>query len=55
MTINFDKVSGNKNELIQIKGFNPTVLGKEKSNAWDYEEETRIMCNLHNQMFSEWN
>lgn len=55
MTIDFNKVSDNKNGLVQIKGFNPTVLGKEKSNAWDYEEETRIMCNLHNQMFSEWN
>ena len=29
------------------------MFGKEKSNAWDYEE-TRIMCNLYDQIFSEW-
>lgn len=39
--------------LKDIKTFKPDCLGREKSNPWDYERESRILCCLNNQEFSE--
>lgn len=32
----------------------PECLGKQKSDPWDYEKESRILCCLHIQDFKEW-
>lgn len=34
--------------------YDPTVLGKHKSDPWEYELETRIMITLEDQEFSDW-
>jgi len=39
---------------IKIKKYQPECLGKQKTNPWDYEQETRILCCLHRQDFKEW-
>ncbi len=41
-------------ELQGIVAFNPNCLGKQKSNAWDIEHESRILFSLHQQDFHEW-
>lgn len=43
-----------KEETFNIKAFDPNILGKQKTNPWEYELETRIMLVLDNQEFSEW-
>ena len=30
------------------------MLGKQKSNSWEYEKETRILCTLSDPAFKEW-
>ena len=52
--IDFGHVTGQENAVVKLKGFNPTVLGKQKSNPWEYEKETRILCTLSNPTFKEW-
>lgn len=50
-------VGGNaskQEKTFNIKSFNPNILGKQKTNPWEYELETRIMLVLDNQEFSEW-
>lgn len=37
-----------------MQGYNPTVLGKQKSNPWEYEKETRILSTLSSPAFKEW-
>lgn len=39
---------------VSIKGCDPTVLGKKKSNPWDYEKETRILCALSGNQNPGW-
>lgn len=41
-------------EISEIKAFSPSCLGKQKSNPWDIESESRILFTLHQQDFSEW-
>lgn len=52
--IDFGHVTGQENAVVKLQGFNPTVLGKQKSNPWEYEKETRILCTLLNPTFKEW-
>ena len=53
-SVDFGKVTGQNDATVVIQGYNPTVLGKQKSNPWDYEKETRILSTLSNQQFSDW-
>lgn len=41
--------------LSKVKVFKPSCLGKQKSNPWDYEGESRILCSLKCPDFNEWN
>lgn len=52
--IDFGHVTGQENAVVKLQGFNPTVLGKQKSNSWEYEKETRILCTLSDPAFKEW-
>ena len=52
--IDFSKFSQSGNAVANMKVYDPTALGKQKSNPWDYEKETRILCTLMSQDFSEW-
>lgn len=52
--IDFGRITGQPNTHVKVRGYNPTVLGKQKSNPWDYEKETRILCTLSDPHFSEW-
>ena len=51
--IDFSKFSSEK-VVADMTVYDPTVLGKQKSNPWDYEKETRILCTLMSQEFSGW-
>lgn len=53
--IDFSHVTGQENAVVKLQGFNPTVLGKQKSDSWEHEKETRILCTLSNPAFKEWN
>lgn len=44
--IDFGKFSGQDNAVITMQGYDPTILGKQKSDQWDYEKETRILSSL---------
>ena len=46
-------ITGQSNDVI-VKRIDPTILGKQKSNPWDYEKETRILSSLPGQQFSGW-
>ena len=48
-------VSTNLPILSGVKTFNPNCLGKQKSEPWDYEGESRILSCLNIQEFNEWN
>lgn len=52
--IDFSHITGQEEAVVKLQGYNPTVLGKQKSNPWEYEKETRILCTLSNPTFSEW-
>ncbi len=52
--IDFSKITGQQNAVVKLQGFNPTVLGKQKSDPWEYEKETRILCTLSTPTFKEW-
>ena len=53
-SIDFSYVTGQDDASVAIHGFDPTVLGKQKSIPWDYEKETRILCALGGDAFNEW-
>lgn len=53
-SVDFGKITGQTDAMVVMRGYNPTVLGKQKSNPWDYEKETRILSSLSNQEFSDW-
>lgn len=55
VSIDFGKITGQENAKAVMKGYNTTVLGKQKSKPWDYEKETRILSTLSNPYFKEWN
>lgn len=40
--------------LSGIKIFSPSCLGKQKSNPWEHEGESRILCSLKNPDFNQW-
>lgn len=44
--VDFSKITGQKSAVVTMQSYDPTVLGKQKSNPWDYERETRILCSL---------
>lgn len=56
--IDFTKVAANptdKSILSGIRIFKTGCLGKQKSNPWDYEGESRILCSLSSKDFDKWN
>ncbi len=53
-TVDFGVITGQGNATVTMQGFNPTVLGKQKSNPWDYEKETRILSSLSIPDFGGW-
>ncbi len=53
-SISFGKDDERENEISDLKMYKPGVLGRQKSNPWDYELETRIMSILKDQEFSAW-
>lgn len=54
--IDVSKFSDNPERIVlkDIKIFKPECLGKQKSNPWQYEDESRILCCLEHQDVSEW-
>lgn len=52
--IDFSRITDQQKAVTKLQVFNPTVLGKQKSNPWDYEKETRILCTLSDPTFKEW-
>ncbi len=54
VSVDFEKVTKHNNSTVIMQGFDTTVLGKHKSDSWEYEKETRILCVLSNPSFSEW-
>ncbi|SCG87345.1 Uncharacterised protein [uncultured Clostridium sp.] len=52
--IDFGLITGQDKAVVKMQGYNPTVLGKQKSNPWEYEKETRILSTLSNSTFKEW-
>lgn len=53
-SIDFCQVTGQDNSSVIMHGFDPTVLGKQKSIPWEYEKETRILCSLGGDAFGKW-
>lgn len=53
VNVDFSKV-GESGSVIKMEKVDPTVLGKQKSNPWDYEKETRIMSVLSGEQFPGW-
>lgn len=51
--IDFSKLTG-QDTTVEMNGYDPTVLGKQKSNPWEYEKETRILSTLSVPDFSQW-
>ena len=43
-----------ENHSLKIKAIDPTVLGKQKSDPWDYENETRILCTILEPKMKGW-
>lgn len=54
ITVDFGNISGQEDDKLKCQGYDPTVLGKQKSDPWDYENETRILCTLSSQRFDKW-
>lgn len=54
VSADFSLLTGQKDSIVKMFSYDPTVLGKQKSQPWDYEKETRVMCILSPQDFSEW-
>ncbi|MBD9037166.1 MAG: hypothetical protein EGR42_03270 [[Eubacterium] rectale] len=52
--VDFSKVGTAGGTVIKMQGIDPTILGKQKSNPWDYEKETRIMSVLSGTQFPMW-
>jgi hypothetical protein len=40
--------------VINYTQFNPDCLGRQKTDAWDIEKESRILCCLYRQDFDKW-
>lgn len=54
VNIRFGKDKKSNNSIPEIPMYEAEVLGWYKSEPWDYEKETRIMCTLQDQEFSKW-
>lgn len=52
--IDLSHIIGQENAVVKMQGYNPTVLGKQKSNPWEYEKETRILSALSSSEFNDW-
>lgn len=52
--IEFGKITGQSNAVVTIQGYDSTILGKQKSNPWDYEKETRILSSLAGAQNPDW-
>lgn len=52
--VEFGRIMNQNMPALSIKGFDPTVLGKQKSNPWEYEQETRILCALSGDQKPGW-
>ena len=47
-------VSTQENTVVSIQGYDISCLGKQKSNPWEYEKESRILTSLSSTEFCEW-
>ena len=52
--VDFVRIMNQNMPAVSIKGYDPTVLGKQKSNPWEYEQETRILCALSGSQNPGW-
>lgn len=52
--INWGNISENPQMVSKLKMYTPEYLGKQKSNPWYYEGESRILSCLDIQEFDEW-
>lgn len=53
-SIDFGKIINASVPSVNIKGYDPTILGRKKSNPWEYEKETRILCALSGNQNPGW-
>lgn len=53
--VDFGKFSRQDNAVVTLQGHDPTILGKQKSDPWDYEKETRILSSLAGLQSPGWN
>ena len=51
--LNIEQITGKENDNVIINGFDPTILGLYKSEAWKYEEETRILLTVNQPEFKK--
>lgn len=56
VTIEFNakNAASSPREISGIMAYDPNCLGKQKSNPWEDEKESRILCCLEHQEFSDW-
>ena len=47
--LNIEKLTGKANDNVIFDGYDPTVLGVYKSEAWKNEEETRLLLTVNQQ------
>lgn len=53
--VDFGRITGQENARVTMHGYDLRVLGKQKSKAWEYENETRILCSIAGGPFNNWN
>lgn len=51
--LNIEKLTGKANDNVIIDGYDPTVLGVYKSEAWKNEEETRLLLTVNQPDFKK--
>lgn len=56
ITVDFNakNVTANPSKIDGLKAYDPNCLGKQKSNPWEDECESRILCCLEQQEFNKW-
>lgn len=54
-SIDFSKIMNSETAReIKLPGYRTDCLGRQKTNTWEDERETRILCRLNNQDWKEW-
>ena len=52
--IDFENIVGKSDDAITVKIHDTAILGKQKSNPWDYEKETRILSVVSGGLKPDW-